>query len=181
MINKLQLGLTPRLTLILVLFAMALVVFVGMLAYNSGRNGLEDATISALSSTANEKEAALESWIKERQSDLGVIAASPRILEFWTVFINARPGSAEARTAHNHLIAELEPNTGQEFGLLAVSVMDPETGQIMAATNSGQEGTFKENRPYFINGKNGPYIQNPYYSLSRQRPTMILCYALAGW
>ena len=156
------------------LFAAALLAFVGVLAYDSGRSGLEAATISALSATAIEKEAALDEWIHERQSDLAVLAASPRILEDVTALAHASPDSPEARAAHDHLVLELSPSSDPTQGFLAVFVIDPETGQVIAATDSSLEGTFKEDRPYFISGRNGPYVQNPYYSLPLQKPVMTL-------
>ena len=174
MISRLHLRLTPRLTLVYVLFAAALLAFVGVLAYDSGRSGLEAATISALSATAVEKEAALDEWIHERQSDLAVLAASPRILEDVTALVHASPDSPEARAAHDHLVSELSPSSDPTQGFLAVFVIDPETGQVIAATDSNIEGTLKEDRPYFVSGRNGPYVQNPYYSLPLQKPVMTL-------
>src|SRR3990172_8702346 len=51
-------------------------------------------------------------------------------------------------------------------------IIDPQAGQVIAATNPGEEGKFKEDRPFFINGKIGPYVQNLYYSVALQGPAM---------
>ena len=172
--RRLHLRLTPRLTLIYTLFAAVLLTFVGILAYYSGRAGLEAATISALSSTSFEKASALDGWIGERQSDLAVIAASPRIVEDTAALFNAGSDSAAARTAHNHLVLELGPSSSPDYGFLALFVLDPETGQSIAATDPVMEGTFKEDRLYFSAGKNGPYVQNAYYSLQLQKPVIVV-------
>ena len=172
--RRLHLRLTPRLTLIYTLFAAALLTFVGILAYYSGRAGLEAATISALSSTSFEKASALDGWIGERQSDLAVIAMAPRIVQDTAALFNAGSDSAAARTAHDHLVLELSPSSSPAYGFLALFVLDPETGQVIAATDSATEGTFKEDRPYFSAGKNGPYVQNAYYSLQLQKPVIVV-------
>jgi len=39
---------------------------------------------------------------------------------------------------------------------------------VIASTDRGERGKFKENRPYFLNGKKGPHVQNPYYSFQLQ-------------
>ena len=43
---------------------------------------------------------------------------------------------------------------------------------MLAATDPREEGKFREDRAYFINGKNGPYVENPYNSLELQGPAM---------
>jgi signal transduction histidine kinase len=172
--GRLHLRLTPRLTLIFVLFAAVLLVFVGVLAYYSGRSGLETATISTLLSESVEKEAALDDWIQERQSDLAMLAASPAILENVIALIHAQTDSTKAQAARNQLVAELRFTTVGETNFLAVFVMAPETGKVIAATDSDMEGTYREDQPFFINGKRDAYTQNPYYVLSLQRPVMTL-------
>jgi len=50
----------------------------------------------------------------------------------------------------------------------ALMLIDPQTGQVIAATNAAQEGTYQEDRPFFVNGKVGPYVQNVYHSVTLQ-------------
>jgi PAS domain S-box-containing protein len=40
----------------------------------------------------------------------------------------------------------------------------PEDGRVIASTTTSEEGTFKVNQPYFINGMSGLYVDNPTYS-----------------
>jgi PAS domain S-box-containing protein len=163
--------LTPRLTLIFILYAMALLIGVGFLAYSSGRDSLRTATISELQATALEKEAALNRWIEERQTDIVRLASDPTSIEAATDLMAAFPGSPEAKTAHDRLIETIQPNIANgEF--LEVSLLHPQTGQVIISTDPGEEGKFKENRPYFLNAKTGPFVQNPYYSFSQQSIAM---------
>lgn len=159
--------LTPRLTLIFILYALALLIGVGFLAYNSGRNFLRSATISELQATALEKEAALNRWVEERQTDIAMLASDPTTVAEASILMTAPRTSPEAQTAHKRLIENIQPSLGSgEF--LEASLIHPETGQVLASTDPSEEGKFKEDRPYFLSAKSGPYVQNPYYSFSHQ-------------
>jgi len=163
--------LTPRLALVFILYATALLMSVGWLAYNSGRDSLRSATISNLEATALEKQAALNKWVKDNQLGIALLAADPTTIESAGALLAAEPGSLEAKAAHDEFVAEIQPRVdGGEF--LEVILIHPQTGQVIAATDPGEEGKFKEDRPYFLNGKTGPYIQNPYYSVSIQSIAM---------
>lgn len=162
-----RLGITAKLTLLFVLFAAVLLAGVGLLAYNSGRSALESATTFELLSTALEKEAALNAWLEDRRLNIAVLANSPDIQDHATSFI-ATPNQA----THDRLIQSLQAWTGDEHQYLDLLVIEAETGRVVAATDPGEEGKFKENLPFFIQGRNGPYIQNVYYSLELEQPAM---------
>lgn len=168
-----QLNLTPKLTLIFVLFAAVLLAGVDTFAYFSGRTGLETAAISNLRLIANEKEAELDNWVLDKQTDLIQLARSPALINQLAILRAAPPDSAATRRAHAQLVAELKPRTRVGHHLfLELFVIEPEQGKIIVSTNPAEEGKFKEDRPYFINGKEAPYVQPPYYSLVRQGPAM---------
>src|SRR5258708_35264483 len=78
---RLPLRLSQKLTFIYVLFAAGLLAFVGVLAYSSGRSGLEAATNSALLSTVTEKAASLHGWIISQQAELIVFASALDVIE----------------------------------------------------------------------------------------------------
>lgn len=163
--------LTPRLTLVFILYATALLIGVGLLAYNSGRDSLRSATISELQATVLEKQAALNGWVEEKQSDIAALSADPTIIEEASTLMTASPNSPEAGAAHDRLIVEIRPRVASgEF--LDVMLIHPQTGEVIAASDPTEEGKFKEDRPYFLKGKKGPYVQNLYYSVALQSTAM---------
>jgi signal transduction histidine kinase len=175
----LRLSITPKLTAIFVLFAAGLLSIVGAFSYNSGRHALAAATVAELLATTNEKQAALDTWVEGWRSDIAALARSPGLLDDLSALVAAsshgRPGSAPtpaAQVAHNRLVQELQVRTGAAQNYLGLLVIEPVAGQVIAATDTREEGTFKEDRPFFINGKNGPYVQNPYYSVTLQNLAM---------
>jgi len=167
-----RLGITPKLTLVFVLFAGAVLVGLSIPAYNNGRAALEAATVSELLTTALEKQAALNTWVADRQHSIGDIANQAHLREAVTTLIVAAPGSSDAGRAHADLVTDLGNWAGEGHRFLFFEVIDAASGRVLAATDASEEGKFKEEQPYFINGLQAAYVQNPYYDLARQRPSI---------
>ena len=166
-----SLRLTPKVTLTFVIFAVMLLALVGILAYRSGRSSLEEATFSGLVSTAVEKEAALETWISEAQNEIMNMAESPYIRER-VAALRSKLETKNTETVHDEIVAELTPLVQRQDTFVDLLILEPVSGKIIAATNVREEGTFKEDRPYFINGQKGAYVQNVYFSFGCQCPAM---------
>ena len=163
--------LTPRFALVFILYATALLVGVGLLAYYSGQDSLRSATISELEATALEKEAALDQWVKEKQTDIIAFAEDPSMIDEAGTLIATSPASSDFREAHNAFIADLEPRL-ESGEFLDASLLHPQTGLVLASTDPTEEGKFREDQPFFLNGKSGPYVQNLYYSIALQTSAM---------
>ena len=165
-----RLNITGKLTLVFVLFAALLLAAVSLLVYISGRSILEAATIMELYATAMEKQAALNAWITEAQAHASAIASAPGFREQAARLLAAKTAAdqAEAQAAHDRLAAELQVWSGEGRDYLGWMVLDPLTGQVLVSTAAGDEGKFREDQPYFIQGKSGPYVQNAYFSPDTQ-------------
>ena len=163
--------LTPRLTLIFIAYASALLIGVGVMVYDSGRDALREATISELQATALEKDASLDRWVQDRQIDVSALASDPTTILAAYNLLNTDSSSTEAQVAHDEMIANLTPHLKQG-DFLELSLLDPQSGKVLASTNPAEEGKYKEDRPYFINGKTAPYVQNLYYSIALQSIAM---------
>ena len=163
--------LTPRLTLVFILYASVLLLGFGLLAYNSGRDALRNATLSELQATAQEKEAALNKWIEDNQAGIGAVASDPTIINLTSSLRDSAPDSQEYQAAHDGLVKNLEPYiSNDEF--FELSLIHPESGQILASTDPAEEGKFKEDREYFLKGKQALFVQNLYYSIPLQTIAM---------
>jgi len=148
------------------LFAGIIVASIGMFSYANGRAALRESAAVNVASIALEKEAALEIWREERLEDITTIANLPSMIENTRALIAALPDSSVTHVAHDNLLRELQPFGGHHF--LDMLVIEPELGMVIASTDRGEQGKFKEDRPYFLNGKKGPHVQNPYYSYQFQ-------------
>lgn len=166
---NLKLSITAKLTIVFVIFAALLVGVTGWLAYTSGRQALYRAVTSELFAVSLEKEAALNAWIEDHQQDIIALALSQSVIEDVANMVN--PNSRQTQAAQERLTANLLPWVGRrEFK--QVLVLHAESGQVIAATDPVEVGKFKENRPYFIQGQQGPYVENLRYSLALRQPVM---------
>ena len=166
-----KLKLTPKLTLIFVLFAAALLGVVNMLVYNSGQTALEAAAIAELESIAEEKQAALDAWLNEGQNDIVALAADPVIPAETAALLTNQANEATRRSIHNKLIDDFLPRVKSgEFR--AVLLLDPTAGKVLVATNPAEEGKPKGDRSYFEMGKHGPFITTIYYSEGLDEPAI---------
>jgi PAS domain S-box-containing protein len=167
-----SLSLTPKVTLVFVLFAALLLMGVGLAAYESGRAALEAATMSDLLSTALEKEAALETWLRERQVNIAALARSPEIVRNAELLLDESANSEVAQAAHDDLLSDFMTWTGEEQVYSSLSLLHADTGRVQVASDPSEEGKFREHQPYFIFGRERPYLQNVYYSLQVQGPAI---------
>lgn len=171
--------LTPRFTVAFILYAAVLLIGVGLFAYNSGTKALREATASELSSTALEKEAALTKWVQEKETDIGTLAGNPDLLSESAVLLRVKPGMPDYAESRSVFLASVQPYLSSgEF--LEVSLLHPQTGQVVVSTDPNEEGKFREDRLYFLEGKTHPYVQNPYYSVALQSITMSASAPLVG-
>lgn len=159
--------LTPRFTLAFIVFATALLLGVGLLAYSSGRALLRSSTASELEGAALRKETNLSNWIVTKKEQLAALAADPAVIEASSRLMASNPASVEFRSAHDEFLSLVKPRlVTSEF--LEVSLIEPIDGQVIASTASNEEGMFKNDQLYFLNGKNGSFVENPNYSNALQ-------------
>ena len=148
------------------LFAAIIVASVGTFSYANGRAALRESAAVNVASIALEKEAALGIWREERLEDITTIANLPSMIDNTGALVAALPDASVNHVAHDNMLQELQSFGGDHF--LDMLVIEPELGMVVASTDRGERGKFKENRPYFLSGKKDPYVQNPYYSYQFQ-------------
>ncbi len=169
--TRLRLGIIPKLTLVFVLFAVALLVGVSALAFENARSALQAATVSELLATAIEKQAALDGWVADREAELVNMTHSTHLQdEVANLIVTSDPSARQA--AHDHVVEDLQNWVGALHLIRDMLIIEPEGGKVIIATDASEEGKFREDRLYFVNGKSGVYVQNPYYDLALQGPIM---------
>lgn len=157
-------GLTRKITIALVLLALALVVALASVAFVTGRASLTDAVIEELGSVATEKEASLRAWVLVKQTHIEEISRLRLISDNTTVLRKVPPSTVMYRRAYDMLLLSLDPFAGNRGQFLNFLLIDPTTSEVLLATNPREEGKYKENFAYFLEGRNAPYVQPPYYS-----------------
>ncbi len=178
---KLQPKLAPKLALIFVAFALLVVLGLGTPIYYYGRSLLLDSRVSDLVSAAIEKQAALAYWVEERERDLEALAVSAHLAEhFGNLDVSALHAGVFAtapktpETDMDHLRSLLGRWIGEHGHFQSLMIIEPEHGQVVFSTDPRESGTFKENRSYFLNGRERLSTSDLQFSVSLQAPTMVV-------
>jgi len=152
-VRRWRFGITPKLTLVFVLFAAVLLSGLGALAYTNGRASLDAATKSELLSKSADEQAALNNWVDERLSDLTGLADSPSVIDSLATLITIPPWQHLNRrvltTAWWTTFAHGQA-PGSPFWHCSSSSLKSASDRLH---QPDEEGKFEETLPYFINGQ----------------------------
>src|SRR5579859_3209522 len=94
---KAKFGIVPKLTLVFVLFATALLAGVGSLTYSRGQAIVQQEVTSELFAVAGGKQAEIDSWANDRQTDIATLAASPDVAADMRPLSRRHPDPARPR------------------------------------------------------------------------------------
>ena len=169
-----NLTITTKLTLLFVLFAALILAGVGALAYLSGRAAMEQAVISDLESTANEKQAAFDQWLGDRLRLVVSITEFPAYRARVSLLINDNLDATARKTLRDQSAQALVGFTGPNGNYAEMMIVETQQGQVLISTQAENEGKFNEDRPYFIEGTKRPFVQNVTYSLNDRAPVLIV-------
>jgi signal transduction histidine kinase len=163
---------TTRLTLVFVLFAFCIISFIGFLAYTNGRESLLFAIQSELMAQSLDKEAAINDWIESHLTRVVALSKTPSLVNEIATLVTATRSTPEGESAYERILRDLEPRVEVEKSFQALLIVDAHTAKVLAADPQSEEGNFKEDIAWYVNGKNGPYVQNVYYSMGDQGISM---------
>jgi signal transduction histidine kinase len=157
----------------LMLFAALLITAEAVYVYRIGRAALEKATSDRLAGTALEKQAALGAWVEDGSMDVLTLAKDPNLISHVGNHIQGEE-TAALLIEHNALLDYLKGWTGLDKLFLSILILDPDTGRVLSATDTSEEGKFREDRPFFIHGRMDVYVQDVYYDVSSGTPMMTI-------
>jgi signal transduction histidine kinase len=168
-------NLRSRITLLFVLLAVVPVVIVGLIAYYTGRQSIEQVEKNHLVSTNLMKSSELTRWIESNQRRMEELAQRPLMVQYSAVLAkndNTDPAYDSARLSleADHLGPRVKPASG----FTEASVIGPDNGIILASSDDRQEGKYYANQRFYAEGKTHTYTQAVFYSLPLQQTTMIV-------
>ena len=103
------------------------------------------------------------------------IARFPSVLESASIIANAERNSIGYTVARDRLVeGTFLPTLEEENWALEIFLIGRDSGEILVSTEAKHEGMFREGQAYFIEGKKGTYVQNPYYSVLLESAAMII-------
>jgi len=156
-----------RLALLFVLLGIAPLLILGQFAYQRSQSALLEEAKSHLSSVALLKEDALLEWIEGNLALLESVATRPLVGELSLQIVTTARGTPGWATAYELLAtSHLAPNI--MAGIEALSILHPESGQILASTERIIEGRFRESEEYFLRGQEASYVDHVRYNVAAE-------------
>jgi GAF domain-containing protein/HAMP domain-containing protein len=132
-------------------------------------------TTDHLESVATLKEAEIDTWLSDLQSDLESVL-------YDTVMINlvnwVTPGGGtptQRDSAHTNLTLRFRHLIEQRRTFQELFLMDPR-GEVVMSTDITQEGKIYNTQTFFQEGTKGPFVSAPFYSVSAGQMTIIVTY-----
>ncbi len=168
-----NLHITPKLTLVFILFATLLLLGLSVPAYLNARSSLRAAAISELLVTSLEKEAALNAWVDNREHLVKDISSLPSLQESLQEYMDLPAGSLEAQLAYKDIVLDLKNFAGPGHKFISLQIIEANNGRVLISTKPGDEGKFREQETYFTKGLIGPRVENPFYDLSSTSNVMM--------
>ena len=130
------------------------------------RNALE----THLSSINQLKISSFDRFVKTNTYLLESLCQRPLVIDNLQIMLSDQVADEKYIDAKNNLIyVHLNTNVVETGGIDTFSVLHPETGQIIASSNSQLIGKFRENENYFIYGKESTYIDEITYLVNEKR------------
>ena len=166
--------LRTKILLLFLLISLLPVCATGYLSYRISRKAIEQEAISFLVATNLQKSTRVKHWIADASRQLEFIAGMPILKEQFSRIIHEYDQPDEVHRAYHHeLMSNLLPAIARG-AFIELFILRPADGLVLASTDSLQEGKIKIDREYFIEGQKGTYIENTFYSMTIQLPTMVI-------
>ncbi|GAB4449795.1 MAG: hypothetical protein Kow0031_32280 [Anaerolineae bacterium] len=151
--------LSYKLTLVFLLLSILPLGLVGFLAFAGGRRAIEQNTINRLVATTTLKEAEFSRWLEVNQRQLASLAQRPLVREAAIILTGQPVNAPDYQPAVNHLLDEhLFPALETNTGFFELAMLNGETGQVIASTNPALTGLYRDNEPYFIEGRSNAIV-----------------------
>ncbi|MFO7665612.1 MAG: ATP-binding protein [Desulfobacterales bacterium] len=173
--------LSYRLTILFSLMAILPTAIMGYVGYDTGKRIILEETRHHLETMNILKSRELERWIKNSKSSIEELAQRPLVRQYASVMaashemLDASYREAHRNIIENHLTPRLRYGNFREL-----FVMCSPQGHISASTDNKQNGKYRDNRKYFIEGKKQTYVEGSYYSPALEQASMIVSTPIKG-
>ncbi len=153
--------------LLLLLLAISLV---GYVAFAQARSALEESALARLNTAAHVKEGELNRWVEMQVEDARFFASLPTLSEQIATLIQSGPSDPESpmaatyQAAYDGLTAYLNAALAQKPDFREIAILSDVGGRVLVSTDKTQEGEYRVNDQYYIQGKEDTFVQNVYPS-----------------
>lgn len=146
------------------------ILFLSYVAIRSAKDGIRDELLRHLGGAVSLKRDSIDRWYEERRWQVSLIPRVPGFQPLVVALIGTDFAARHAHPSYEAIREHLQFYTAEDGFYDEIFLMD-DLGRVLLSTDSTQEGKFKDNRPYFQEGRGGFYIQNAYHSVTLGRTT----------
>jgi len=173
--------LTQKLALGIVLLVGIPMLLLGHFLTRTSVDIVEQQTADHLRAVNRLKQSEFDRWLTGNEERLKLLAQRPLIRDGLVLLVqehrvdHADPERLEAhevehlRLLNDHLVPYVS-----EGGFERVSLLDPDSGEVLLSTDRVTEGMLREFDEYFMYGRIETTTQNPYYSITNSRVMMTI-------
>ncbi|MFZ5364009.1 MAG: ATP-binding protein [Patescibacteria group bacterium] len=147
-----------KLILIIGLLTVVSVAASGFVYYFSAQEAIDKRTEAQLQTAAVLKESHIQSFINREVEEIEAIAAEKIFMDSFS---------------YENINQILEERLLHTENFLELFVLD-QSGKIIVSTDERHEGKIKSGERYFIEGKKKTFLQNFYYDIGLQQPTIAI-------
>ena len=151
-----------RFSLLLTLPLLLTVLSLGIASYLLMRAGVERVLESDLEAINLQKESEILRWIEGSARNLASVAQRPLIRDY--AILLTSPGLSDAdrgelleRVRMDHLLPILE----MEGGFLDLSLLHPDSGEVLISTDPNLQGRLRQDREFYSEGRSGLFVEDP--------------------
>ena len=164
-----------KLQLLMLLTGLIPLVCVGGLSYQMNHDALAQEARTSLTTINHEKSDDLTRWLTNSSRQLEMLASLPAISQHLDRILHpCDQDQQESLCISDTLRTDfLLPGLQSEV-FTELFILDPTDGTVLISSNTRQQGKVMAGRPFYQNGKTKTTIENIYYSLSIQKPTMVI-------
>lgn len=162
-------------------FLLLSVVTVGLVSFSAywrARKALEQSVFEGLNASASFKEGELNRWVSDQAKDVSLLATSPYLMEEAQLLFSLPKSDPNYRQNHRELLVYLQDVITARQDWQEVMLLTADGGQIMLSTTPDFEGQYRVSDSFFVEGKQGLFIQTVYPSPITAKPTMTIAHPL---
>jgi len=150
--------------IVLFIFPMSCISY---LALSIGKSALKDSTITYLTATNTLKSAELNRSIENNKQSLRELAQRPLLRTYAAKLNSTDPDVPEYQADCNHILEDhFIPAIENNTVFIDLFILGGSDGFVLVSTDQKQMGQYREDEPYFMEGKYKTFVKNINYSMA---------------
>ena len=161
--------LATRLSLLFLMLAVIPSTIVGFIAYDNSRRIIESETVNRIISANAIERNAVDRWVRAKEQVLESAARNPNFIGM----IDA-PASLNVRAEERKALELFLVPVIQEGGFSELFMLRAADGMTVFSSDAAQEGIYRQNEPYFTQGKTRTSVNNIFDPPLLNRQVMVI-------